>query len=205
MALLTGILLGLSTLAFIGPVLFYLLKSSLESGVKAGISVSAGILVGDAIYIVLALYGARYFFEDPAYQKWVALSGGLILLIIGIKYVAKPVLETNITGKIKRKSLGVYFLNGFLINFVNPFVFAVWLGFVSINQSIYSDRWTVISLITTLLIIFSTDVLKAIFAAKLIKIIRPGLLKKVFRVFGVLMIIFAARLIWAYLSLSEFL
>ncbi|MFT5861259.1 MAG: threonine/homoserine/homoserine lactone efflux protein [Flavobacteriaceae bacterium] len=201
MAIITGILLGLSTLAFIGPVLFYLLKSSMESGVKAGISVAIGIIVGDIIYVLLALYGAREFFNDTTHQKWFALAGALILLVIGLKYALKPDLKTDVSGKIKRKSLGVYFLNGFLINFVNPFVFAVWLGFLTLNQSLYSDRWTVISLIVTLLVIFITDLLKAVFAVKLMKLIRPEKLTKIFRVFGMVMILFAGRLAWTFFTL----
>jgi threonine/homoserine/homoserine lactone efflux protein len=201
MAILTGILLGLSTLAFIGPVLFYLLKSSMESGVKAGISVAVGIIVGDIIYVLLALYGASEFFTETAHQKWFALAGGLILFVIGLKYALKPDLKTDISGKIKRKSLGVYFLNGFLINFVNPFVFAVWLGFLTLNQSMYSDRWTFVSLAATLLVIFLTDVIKAFFATKLMKLVQPKQLAKIFRIFGIIMILFAGRLAWTFYTL----
>ncbi len=202
MAIITGILLGLSTLIFIGPVLFYLIKSSMESGAKAGISVAFGIISGDIIYVLLALYGAKTFFDDPIHQKWIALSGGLILLIIGIKYALKPNIDTQIDGKIKNKSLGIYFLNGFLINFINPFVFAVWLGFITYNHSLYNDQWTIISLIATLSVILGTDIFKAIFANRLLKLIRPRILAKVFRVFGIVMILFGFRLIWAYFTIQ---
>lgn len=195
MAILTGILLGLSTLLFIGPVLFYLLKSVIESGFKAGLSVAFGIIVGDIICVILALYGAKSFFDNPSFVFWAAISGGAILLIIGLKYVINPNVDTNVNEKIKRKSYGVYFINGFLINFVNPFVFAVWLGFVTYNQSIYDSTSTLISLVVTLIVIFSTDVLKTLFANKLTALIKPVVLKKIFRVFGVIMILFAIRLL----------
>lgn len=195
MAFLTGVLLGLSTLIFIGPVLFYLLKSSMESGVKAGLAVALGIIVGDIICVVLALYGVGRFFESEESQRWLAIVGGIILLLIGLKYLLKPVAKKEIKEKFKRKSLGVYFLNGFLVNFVNPFVFFVWLGFVSINQAKYDETGVILSLITTLLVIFTTDCLKAFFASKLIRVIRPEVLSKVFRFFGVLMLVFAIRLL----------
>lgn len=200
MVILTGILLGISTLVFIGPVLFYLLKSSMESGVKAGISVALGIIVGDFIYVLVALFGARDFLDDTSYQKWFALAGGLILLIIGLKYAVRPNLKTDIAGNIKRKSLGVYFVNGFLINFVNPFVLTVWLGFLTLNQSMYSAKGTFISLMVTLLVIFVTDVLKVIFSSKLMKLIGPEKLTKIFRVFGIVMILFSARLVWFFFT-----
>ena len=195
MAILTGFILGLGTLLFIGPVLFYLLKSAMESGFKAGISVALGIVAGDFICAALALYGAQSFLKNNRFEFWTAILGGLILLIMGLKYVLNPNLDTDIKGKIKRKSYGVYFLNGFLINFVNPFVFAVWIGFVSYNQSLYDTTSTLLSLGVTLVVIFATDLLKAMFADKLTPLINPAALKKVFRVFGVFMVLFGLRLL----------
>ena len=194
MAIWTGFLLGLGTLLFIGPVLFYLLKSAMESGFKAGVSVALGIVVGDFICALLALYGAQSFLNNARFEFWAAIIGGLILFGIGLKYVLNPNLDTTVKAKIKRKSYGVYFLNGFLINFVNPFVFAVWIGFVSYNQSLYDTASTLLSIGVTLVVIFATDLLKAMFADKLTALIHPSALKKVFRVFGVFMVIFGIRL-----------
>ena len=200
MSILTGILLGLSTLLFIGPVLFYLLKSSIESGFKAGFAVALGIIVGDIICVFLALFGAKYFFENETNQMWLALIGGVILLLIGLKYVLKPDLNIEVDKKMSSKSLLLYFTNGFLINFVNPFVFAVWLGFVSFNQSKYGEVETLISLIITLVVIFSTDLLKAFYAQKVLIIIKPKRLKLIFKVFGIIMMLFAFRLLYFALS-----
>jgi threonine/homoserine/homoserine lactone efflux protein len=49
MELITGILLGLSTLLFIGPVFFYLVKTTLEGGIWAGVSVAIDVVIGDVI------------------------------------------------------------------------------------------------------------------------------------------------------------
>jgi threonine/homoserine/homoserine lactone efflux protein len=199
MAVLTGILLGLSTLLFIGPVFFYLLKSTLEYNVKAGIAVAVGIIVGDVICVVLALKGVGIFFGNADNNKLLALLGGLLLLIMGLKYLFKPSIE-NVSNLSNPKSLWRYGINGFLINFVNPFVFAVWIGFLSINQSQFESKASVVtSLVFTLLIIFLTDCLKALFAHKLKQFINPIRLKIVFKIFGVIMILFSVRLIWMVL------
>lgn len=198
MAILTGILLGLSTLAFIGPVLFYLLKSSLEHGTKAGILVALGIILGDLICVFLALFGAKQFFLNESNQQWIALVGGFILVAMGFKYVLKPNTDADISGKFKKKSGWVFFLNGFVINFVNPFVFVVWIGFVSYNQTKYSYSETILSLTFSLITILSTDILKAIFAPKLKRIIQPNFLKKLFQFVGVLMILFGIRLLLVF-------
>lgn len=199
MAILTGILLGLSTLLFIGPVFFYLLKSSLETGTKAGVSVAVGIIIGDIICVLLAIFGFGSYFEQPEIRKVFAGIGGVLLLIFGIKYIIKPQLSTIHSEKIKGNTMIKYFLNGFLINFINPFVFAVWFGFYALVQSNYTNESEVIfSLVAALLIIFSTDILKAIFANKLSQFIKPKKLAILFKVFGFVMIAFSLRLFFEF-------
>jgi len=195
MALFTGLLLGLGTLLFIGPVFFYLIKSTLESGFKAGIFVALGIILGDILCLLIALYGSNEFMTRPTFVLWASIIGGSLLLFMGLKYVLKPNLDTTVKGRLQRSSLLVYGINGFLINFVNPFVFAVWFGFVSYTKALYDNGTAVFSLIITLSVIFSTDVLKALFAERISWLIEPQKLKNIFRVFGALMICFSIRLL----------
>jgi threonine/homoserine/homoserine lactone efflux protein len=184
MALFTGLLLGLGTLLFIGPVFFYLIKSTLESGFKAGIFVALGIILGDILCLLIALYGSSEFMAQPTFVLWASIIGGTLLLFMGLKYVLKPNLDTTVKGRLQRSSLLVYGINGFLINFVNPFVFAVWFGFVSYTKALYDNGTALFSLVITLSVIFSTDVLKALFAERISHLIEPQKLKNIFRVFG---------------------
>jgi threonine/homoserine/homoserine lactone efflux protein len=202
MPILTGIFLGLTTLLFIGPVFFYLLKSSIESGFRAGLAVAIGIILGDIICVLLAIYGFGSFFESPENQKWFAGIGGVILLLFGLKYFFKPSLSEMKSKSNSSKNLVIYGVNGFLINFVNPFVFAVWFGFYTLNRSKFEDKNTVVSsLIVTLSVIFITDILKAYFAQKLTPFLNKKRLLMLFKVFGVIMIGFSIRLIFTFFKL----
>ena len=201
MAILTGILLGLGTLLFIGPVFFYLLKSSLESGFKAGFAVVLGIIIGDIICVFLSFYGGQSFFENPDNQKWIALSGGIVLLLMGIKFLLQKESAPAVEGKFKAQTFGVYFINGFIINFVNPFVFIVWFGFIALCKSKYESTELVISIVVILATIFVTDLLKVHFANKLVGISKPKVLKIIFKIIGILMIIFGGRLIFEFFRL----
>ena len=195
MELLTGALLGLSTLLFVGPVFFYLIKSAVEHSVKAGIAVAVGIIIGDLIYVILVLKGMGGFFETEENQKWLAIAGGILLVGMGIKYLLKPSSEQKFSKKFSKGSLFFYAVKGFIINFVNPFVIGVWILFLGINQSKFNNETSVItSLIATLCIIFLTDLLKVFFAAKLKPLITPSKLKRVLQLFGFLMILFGIRL-----------
>jgi len=200
MEILTGILLGLSTLLFIGPVFFYLLKSAIGSGLRAGIAVAIGIIIGDIIYVVLVLKGIGGFLQNEENTKWMALIGGLLLIGMGLKYLFNPSTKPDVGGNLNQKSLWVYAANGFLINFVNPFVFGVWVLFLALGQSKFNNATSILVMMTTiLLVIFITDVLKAFFAHKLKKFMNPLRLKVIYKIFGVIMLLFGGRLIFMFL------
>lgn len=199
MPILTGIFLGLTTLLFIGPVFFYLLKSSLESGFKAGLAVAIGIIIGDIICVLLAIYGFGVYFESAETQKWFAGIGGVILFLFGIKYLLNKGEKSIKSKENSSKSLLTYGVNGFLINFVNPFVFAVWFGFYTLNKSKFENESTVVySLIITLVVIFITDVLKAYFSQKLSPLLNQKRLIVLYKIVGIIMIGFAIRLFFAF-------
>lgn len=198
MSVLTGLLLGLGTLAFIGPVLFYLIKATFDDGKKAGIAVAIGIIIGDIIYAIISYYGAGEILLDKDFNKWVSFVGGLILLGIGVKYIIYPISKRK---KITNSSLSIFGhgVKGFLINFVNPFVFVVWVGFVSLNQAKFDSINVKISLATTLGTIFLTDILKVFLAHKIRGWLKEKYLKKFFIFSGLLMIVFSIRLFYYFL------
>lgn len=200
MEIITGILLGLSTLIFIGPVFFYLLKSTIEHGYKAGIAVTIGIIVGDMIYVLIALKGLGKLLQDENTLKWLTLAGGLFLLSIGINYLFFSLKNHEIVTKINATSFWIFGLNGFLINFINPFVFGVWILFLSINQSKFDSETAVLTSLTcTLVIIFLTDCIKVFFAHKLRRFTNPKSLKIIYKVFGIIMIAFSLRLFFEFI------
>jgi threonine/homoserine/homoserine lactone efflux protein len=196
MEITTGILLGLSTILFLGPVFFYLVKSTLEHGIIAGLAVALGIIIGDIIYVILVLKGFSTLLDNPVYTKWLSIAGGLLLVIMGLSYLLKKSPIKEIEGKYAAKSFGMYALNGFILNFINPFVLAVWIGFLTINEAIFHNQSSVmVSLGITLLVIFATDCLKVVFATKLKPLINAKKLKAIYKVFGSLMILFGIRLL----------
>ena len=198
MPIITGIFLGLSTLLFVGPVFFYLIKSSMGNGVKSGVAVAIGIVLGDLICVLLAVYGIGDYLETPLVQKWFAIIGGLLLIIMVMKpFISSKKIKEKEVNK-KADSLFKHGLNGFLINFVNPFVFAVWFGFYTLLSSKYDSGFEVkTALFFTLFIIFLTDVLKAVFAHKIKNIITPSFFDKMLKVIGFLMIGFGIRLFFS--------
>lgn len=185
-----GYLIGLGMVVFIGPVFFLLLSSTLESGFIPGLLVALGIIVSDIIFVLLCKFGLAKFISEPAALEWIALIGAVLLISIGIKYLKAP--ETPpITQHIETKKLSAFFVKGFLVNFINPFVLVIWIGIISFSEQKINSN---IYLTGILLGIFSLDLLKVILAKRIKHLIKPLVLQWTYRVFGLLLIFFGIRM-----------
>jgi threonine/homoserine/homoserine lactone efflux protein len=197
MAFLEGFLIGLGMIIFIGPVFFTLLKSALSYGLWAGMMVAFGIFMSDIVVVGLCSFGAIPFFKNVENQFWLAIGGSVILSTLGLKYILRPNVSVDTDLQLKAGHYTAYFAKGFLVNFVNPFVFLVWIGIIGFAQGKYGagqELW--IFLASALFGIFVTDSTKVVFADRIKKFVQPNFLKKAYQVIGVVMIGFGARLLW---------
>lgn len=201
MAFLEGFGVGLAMVVFIGPVFFTLLKSALNYGFWAGMMVALGIFISDVVCVALCSFGAIPFFKNTENQFYLAVGGSIILFGLGLKYLLKPNVNVDEQVKLHAGHYTAYFTKGFLVNFVNPFVFLVWISVIGLGQGKYGageDLW--IFLGASLLGILTTDSLKVIFADKIKPLIQPKFLLSAYQVIGIVLIGFGVRLVWFALS-----
>jgi threonine/homoserine/homoserine lactone efflux protein len=200
-AFLHGLLIGFSFVIFLGPVFFYLLKSSLEKGFWAGFFVALGIIIGDLICIIICSFGAIPFFKNTDNQFWLGVVGSVLLIAMGLKFLIRPeakkVKDEKFPKKLTKASYVAYFSQGFLINFVNPFVFVVWIGIIGYAETKYGFSTAMFVFLAAALIgIFSTDITKVYFAQKIKKFLTPIFLKRLYQFFGMILIVFGIRIIF---------
>lgn len=198
-----GFLIGLSFIIFIGPVFFYLLKSTLEKGFWVGFSVALGIVIADLVCIGICSLGAIPFFKNTDNQFWLGILAGIILLGMGLKFIIRPVQKVkkndnmDLVKKISGLNYAAYFAQGFLINFVNPFVFVVWIGIIGYAETEYGYSTAMFVFLSAALIgIFSTDLTKVYFAQKIKKFLTPLFLKRLYQLFGIVLIVFSLRVLF---------
>ena len=169
-----GMLYGLVLSAMMGPIFITLTQSALQYGFRAGISVGAGIWTSDIVVVALSWLVIGQFKSDEIpeeLKKYLALVGGLILMIFGIVIFFKKLpKQTDLAIKFKAKSFPGFWLKGFLVNTVNPFTFIFWLGVISTASMSRgmedTEVWVLAgSIITTIAVI---DTIKS-FLAKLIR------------------------------------
>jgi len=197
MAFVEGFLMGLGTIIFMGPVFFTLLQVTLQRGVKDGLSVALGIISSDILIVTLFYIGFIDYFRQSNVQFWFAVIGSLILLSLGLKFLLKPNTSYSESTDSSLKKNSNAYMKGFVVNFVNPFVFVIWVSIMALAKGRFSSETDVgIFLFAMLLGIFSTDVLKVLLAHKLRTILKPALMRKFFYIIGLVLIGFAFRLIY---------
>lgn len=196
MIFLEGYLTGLSMIVFIGPVFFLLVSVSLESGTIPGILVAGGIIAGDFLYVMFCFFGAVAFIDTSGGKTYFAIAGGALLVVLGIKYIIQKDARLVSSPQLRPFHYLKFFINGFLVNFVNPFVFIVWLGVVAFSKETFrSPDSSIVFLSGTLCGILSTDLLKVFAARKIKQFLVPEKLRIVYRISGVVLVLFGIRMI----------
>lgn len=181
---------------FIGPVFFLLLTTSFEQGTKAGLAVAVGIIISDVICAALCYYGLSQFLTAEKSQFWMAIIGGILLIGMGVSYLLKKPTVKMDSVDLKTKSISAVFVKGFLVNFVNPFVFMVWVGIIEVGKVKTDSGWELMFYLMAVLFgIFTIDVAKVVLAKRIKVFIQPNVLLWIFKGSGCLMLVFGARLL----------
>lgn len=195
-AFLHGFAVGLPLALLIGPVLFTLLQGSLRHGWRGGLAAAIGIIVSDIIMVEMLLWGLGDWLLKPHVQLWLGGMAIFLLLGLGIRYLLTKGPISLETQKVGAKQVGGWFMQGFLVNFVNPFVFAVWIGFLALATESHGEIGRRAFMWGILASIFITDSAKAFFAGRLLRLLTPTRLLWLYRGIGGFLIIAAGVVAW---------
>ncbi|TAH00475.1 MAG: LysE family translocator [Sphingobacteriales bacterium] len=202
----SGIGLGIALSFLTGPVFFALIKTSIEKGFLAGVALASGVVLSDAIYVAITLFGTSLIDLETKYHMQIGILGSAFLLFIGLYYVFKKVKFNYQTKQLPSIKHAGYFLKGFLMCMLNPFILLYW---ISVTSGVYTLKGhlekndLIVFFGTILIVLFSMDVLKAFYANKLRSKIKSTYIVKLNRVAGVLIIIFALKLIYNLVFTSK--
>ncbi len=179
---------------FVGPVFFTLLQNTLKRGQWAGMMVALGIIMSDVVAVALCVLGAMAFLQRVENTAYVSIAGATILFAIGGRYIISPSDKT--TGTTSHVGLAGAFTSGFLVNFVNPFVFGVWLTVISYAGNKYGFGSGLYAYLGGCLLgVLTTDTLKVLLAHRIKAFIQPARLQVAYRVIGLVMLAFGVRLL----------
>ena len=212
-AILKGLVLGILLAISVGPVIFAILKQSINHGHKAGYVFVAGVSSSDITLLLVCNFFTSLFQTALKHQTIIAVSGSAFLIVVGIYtlFFKKVIVdeENNLKVKIFRKRDWVTtFLSGFFMNLLNPGVFIFWFAWsaaILADSVTYSNpfQYRMIVFGTCLIFVLSTDLLKVALAGNLRSKLTVKNLHFINRLSGLILIGFGIALCWGVLSFGD--
>jgi threonine/homoserine/homoserine lactone efflux protein len=202
-ALLKGITFGLLLSISVGPVIFSIIKHSLNNGHKGGMAFVLGVSASDILVVLICNVFSKLFASISSYSREIGIAGSVFLIIMGIYFLFFKKIRVNekgqhILAEIGAKGYVKLFLSGFLMNTLNPSVFLFWIA-TSTTVLQHSVEQRVVIFVTCLLLVLSADIAKVMLAGKIRNRLTPHNIHIINRVNGVILIGFGIALIWGLL------
>lgn len=201
-ALITGITMGLYLAISVGPLLFTVIRQSLDNGIKGGFSFTAGIWLSDILFVVVSNVFTVFttHFAD-VYIKQIGYCGGALLLGLGLYYTffkGTTVVPLNLNGpqQLRKRDVLKLFATGFLINTLNPILFFEWLTAATVLEKAYAVNYRILIFSVCLGINILSDVLKVLLAGKIKPKLTPVNLRIINRVTGAILLVCGAFLLY---------
>lgn len=196
-AIILGLGAGIISSFLTGPVFFAMIKTSIERGFKAGFSLAIGVIISDIVLIGLVVFGSQFFNYKESFDKYVGVIGGGFLFAVGIYYLFASVAIKYENNQLTKVSKRGYLLKGFLMCILTPSTLMFWIIVSSIisvklNNMLYEKLFCFFIAMATQLTI---DGLKSYYSSKMRHWIKESALKKLNKIAGVIIIVFAAWLI----------
>jgi threonine/homoserine/homoserine lactone efflux protein len=200
-SVLKGLALGFVLALSVGPIIFTIIKQSLDNGHKGGFSFVAGVWVSDILLVVLSNTVTALVSEALEHTRVIAFSGSVFLIIMGVYFIffKKVSLGKDQAGndaRFRKRDMARVFASGFIINTLNPGVIFFWLGNATVLSLTHTLRERIIIFSVCLLVNMSADVGKVMMAGKLRNKLTLKMLSIINRISGTILIGFGIALLW---------
>ncbi|MEO5647489.1 MAG: LysE family transporter [Chitinophagaceae bacterium] len=198
-ALLQGLAIGLLLAISVGPVIFTVIKQSINNGKPGGFAFVAGVWFSDVLWIVIGNVFSELVSNLLEFKRTIGVTGSLFLISMGIFYlffkkihlhpqdVDMPQLRTHHYAKIT--------FAGFLINTLNPAVMAFWLTSATALALTHSFFERVVIFSTCLAVNITADIFKVILAGRLRSKLTLKNIRLINKISGLILLSFGAALL----------
>lgn len=205
-ALWRGILLGLLLSISVGPVLFSVIKQSLNNGHSGGLAFVFGVSASDIALVTASNFFTELFRNISEHKQIIGIIGSFFLIGVGVYFLFFKKVAVNTEGQMiytkKRSDYAKIFLSGFFMNAFNPAVIIFWL--TTSTTFITYSLWNRFIIFTTCLgIVLTADITKVMLAGKIRNKLTPHNIHVLNRVNGLILIVFGVVLIWGLIFYSN--
>lgn len=170
-AFLKGLAISLLLIFSVGPVIFTVIKQSVNHGRQGGFSFVAGVWLSDIIWIILSVSFSEVVKTLMDFKVPIGIAGCCFLIGMGVyftffKKIAPRKLqepleiagdEVTPTGKRKTNYFAI-FTSGFIVNTLNPAVISFWVLMAASLAAMYSFKEQVVVFVTCLTVNILADI-----------------------------------------------
>lgn len=205
-ALAKGIVLGLLLSIAVGPILFTIIKQSINNGVKGGLAFVAGVSLSDVSLAVAANFFTEMATSLLEKRELVGAIGSFFLISVGIYFVFFKKIKVTEEGTqmltFRKRDYLRLFITGFLMNVLNPLIIGFWLTTsTSFAGDTINDRFFIFAIALAMVLV--GDVLKVILANKIRKRLTLRNIQMISKLNGVILIFFGLVLLWGLLFYND--
>lgn len=207
-AFIKGLAISLLLVFSVGPVIFTIIKQSINHGRRGGFSFVAGVWVSDIIWVILSNGFSEAVKTLLNFKIPIGIAGSLFLIGMGVYFAFLKKIEPRklqepaeiagdeITPAGKKKTnYFAIFSSGFIINTLNPAVISFWVLMAASLASVYSLNHRIIIFTTCLGMNMLADVGKVMGAGKLGKKLSDKNILRINRFSGLLYLIFGIAIL----------
>ena len=198
-ALLKGLAMGLLLAISVGPVIFTIIKQSINNGKEGGFSFVAGVWLSDMLWVLLSNVFSEFVTRLLDFKKPIGITGSAFLISMGVFYlffkkvhlhpedIKLPPLQSSDHARIA--------LSGFLVNTLNPGVMIFWLTSATAIAVSHTLKQRIIIFCTCLIINMSADVGKVTLAGKLRSKLTIKNIRLINKISGFMLLLFGTVLL----------
>ena len=205
-ALLKGLTFGLLLSISVGPVLFSIIKQSLNNGPRGGMAFVLGISASDIALVLISNIFTELFNSISDYRTEIGVAGCVFLVSLGIYFLFFKKVKVNEAGqqvfKFRRRDYAKIFLSGFFMNTLNPLVFGFWIT-ASTTVITNTIQQRVVTFVTCLALVLGADIAKVMMAGKIRNRLTPHNIHIINRINGGILVVSGIAMIWGLLIYGE--
>ena len=204
-ALLKGLALGLLLSISVGPVIFSIIRQSLNNGHKGGFAFVAGVSASDIGLVLICNVFSQLFKTAMSHTRFIGIAGSIFLILMGLyniffKKVPQPG-EVKTVQVFRKRDVVAAFFQGFFMNLLNPGVLLFWFAASATilddsETATHPEQYRLIVFTTCLLLVLSADICKVLLAGRIRSRLTPHNIHIIDRISGLILTIFGIVLMY---------